>query len=335
MNLPLISIILPVYNRERYVADAIESILKQTYENFELIIIDDGSTDDSIEFIEKYDDSRIKLFQLPFNQGLSTARNRGIENSKGKYIAFMDSDDISHPQRLVKQIEILETNEEIWVCGSWLKLMNSGVIIKHRKDHKELLCQMLINCPLSIGAVSMRAEIFEKEKFNEKLRFGEDYEFWSRVIWKTRLYNLQESLLFYRIHENQNSIENIHSQKLLDIQIRLKMFKKLAYDQKRFPDNLIKKHFLFDEYISVKEFAQFLRWLEHIDEQNRIEQIYPSLELHGILCQIRKKLIHQIYFIESKIGIDKYWRFRALGILKWADTIDVLRKKIKSSMRKR
>jgi len=120
MSTAFISVIMPVYNRAEFIGEAIQSILSQTYKNFELIIIDDASTDNTLKVISEFtdDDDRILLLKNKKNEGVAATRNRGIEIAKGEFIAFMDSDDISLPQRFEKQVKIFCSHKEVIVCGS-------------------------------------------------------------------------------------------------------------------------------------------------------------------------------------------------------------------------
>ena len=117
MNNPLVSVVLSVYNAEKHIVEAIESILTQSYKNFEFIIIDDGSTDGSLEIIKSYDDERIILISRE-NKGLIASLNEGIEQAKGKYIARMDADDISLSSRFEEQVTFMEMHEEVGICGT-------------------------------------------------------------------------------------------------------------------------------------------------------------------------------------------------------------------------
>ncbi|MGB1216791.1 MAG: glycosyltransferase family 2 protein, partial [Saprospiraceae bacterium] len=117
-QVPIVSVIMPVYNGGTYLHTAIQSILHQKFSDFEFIIINDGSSDNSLEIIESFEDKRIKCISFEQNQGIVAALNKGVESSKGKYIARMDADDISHPERLGKQVDFLEKRTEIGIVGT-------------------------------------------------------------------------------------------------------------------------------------------------------------------------------------------------------------------------
>ncbi len=333
MASPLISVILPVYNREKYIGEAINSLLNQTCQDFEIIVIDDASTDNSLSIIKAYYDFRIKVIENKSNLGVSASRNRGIEISKGSYIAFLDSDDIAFPERLEKQLKILE-NKSIDICGSWLELFDSRKIIVLPKTHEAILCELLNYCSMCITTVMLRKEVLGDNRFKENLRYGEDYELWARICWAGKFYNLQEPLVRYRVHKEQISVTNKQHQLKFDADIRLKMFKNICYDQNKFLDDLIKKHFLLDEYVDTKEFFSFLRWLEHIESKNFYQPVFPQFEFQKVLKDIREQLVFKLFFKESKIGIDKKWRLQAMRKLKLKENINIVKKKIKSRMKK-
>ena len=126
MNIPTLSIVMPVYNTEKFVKKTIESLLNQTYKDFELIVIDDGSTDNSIEIIKKFADNRIKIFSNDSNKGIVYSRNRGNAEALGRFIAPFDSDDIALPDKFEKQISFLEQHPEFGMLGSWAKLIDEN-----------------------------------------------------------------------------------------------------------------------------------------------------------------------------------------------------------------
>src|SRR5690554_5460849 len=143
-----ISDIMPVYNREKYVSDAVGSILNQTFNDFEFIIIDDGSTDITLNIIEVFSDSRICLVKLNKNKGQYYARNLGMGMAKGKYICVMDSDDIAMPKRIEVQYQYMENNKHVGICGGYTRILNTGEIIKAPLDYEDIKVWLLSNIML-------------------------------------------------------------------------------------------------------------------------------------------------------------------------------------------
>lgn len=328
-NLPLISVILPVYNCENYIEDAVYSILDQTITDFELIIIDDASTDKTLKIINKLDEPRIKIVTKRQNSGLIHSLNLGFEMSKGKYIARMDGDDISVPNRFEKQLDILENNPDIIVCGSWIQHFGkSEITVKHKENHNEIVAQMLLNCSLSMGSAMFNREVLSVYKFNESKKHVEDYDFWSRVAWIGKFYNIQEVLYYYRVHERQVSSIFNNKQVQGDLLIKLFLFKKLSYNTAKYKDDLIIKMILLNQSINLKELNLFLNWIKELSFLNRQTNVFAQQELEKVLKKIKRKLLFSLYFKNSSLGINKKWRIKALFRLPLQDALYIL--KIKS-----
>lgn len=310
---PLISVVMPVYNQSRFIKEAVDSILNQTFSDFELIIIDDASTDGTTEILKKYTDPRIKLIIKDRNQGVSRAINDGLRLAKGKYIARMDGDDISVKDRFEKQVAILENNPKIFICGSWIQFFgNSRKIIKYKETHNEIITELLINCSISISSSMFRRKELSHIIFDVNKRSGEDYDFWTKVAWLGEMYNIQEVLLLYRVHQNQASLIHKPNQILDDIQIRLNLFKKINYDTQKYTDPLITKILLLNKSISINELELFLKWIAELYKSNLKSKMYPFKELKLVLKRIKRTLLFSLFFKKTEIGIDKRWRIKAL-----------------------
>ena len=198
---PKVSVLMPVYNtKEEWLKEAIESILNQTFTDFEFIIINDGSSNNAKDVILSYKDKRIKYYEQE-NCGLIKTLNRGLKLCKGEYIARMDSDDISLPKRLEKEVAVLDKNENIGIVGCWINRFPSNNIIylKERPRYLDLLKE----CQLAHPTVMIRSSVLKKYDFKYgDFLYAEDYELWSRFIKVSDLYNIQEVLLNYRVHES-------------------------------------------------------------------------------------------------------------------------------------
>ena len=204
---------MPVYNAEKFLAEAIESILAQTFSDFELIIVDDGSTDGSAGIIRAYaeHDSRIRVVKLDMNEGVASARNRGIALSSGKYIAAMDSDDISLPERLQRQVEFLESHPDIGAVGVGTRMVDVDLtsLLDYRlpKGHALIVFEMLVGGTGIVRASSMvRREILVSGRgYDSDFQFSDDFELFLRLVWKKR-YDTPICRRFYnRRHESSLS----------------------------------------------------------------------------------------------------------------------------------
>ena len=202
MAKPLVSVITTVYNAQEYLNMAIDSILTQSYQNFEYIVIDDGSTDHSIHIIEAYTDPRVKYTHQK-NRGLSASLNRAIGIAKGEYIARMDHDDISYPKRLEKQVKFLEKNQEAAMVGTSFDLIDTDSGIFDRSYHldrdEDIRIEFLVRNPFGHGTVMVRRQVIEELGGYDVNQPVEDYELWWRVAQKYRVANIPQWLYGYRI----------------------------------------------------------------------------------------------------------------------------------------
>lgn len=203
------TVLMAVYNTDlNYLNEAIESILNQTYKNFEFIIVNDGSNKETTDFLNKLCDPRINLIHNEKNMGLIYSSNLGFEKAKGEYVLKMDSDDISHPTRLKKQIEFLDNNPQIDILGTAFEKFPKTKIIIPPKDDKDIkyTLRFLYN-PLAHPTVAIRKSTIEKlnMQYNPKDKICEDYGMWLNYIDDVNFANLEDVLLKYRWHGNNIS----------------------------------------------------------------------------------------------------------------------------------
>jgi len=203
-----VSVIMPVYNSAKYLEEAMESVLEQTFRDFEFIIVDDGSTDGSSDILQRYAklDSRIRILSQE-NKGISASRNRAMENAAGKYIALMDSDDISLPDRLARQMAFMEAHPEVGVCGvrcSFFGDKGEFVGVCPPSDPKQLKCRMLFLITISNTCVMMRRDLLVAHgiRYDSSLDVTEDYELLSRLLPRCEIANIPEVLMKIRTHSS-------------------------------------------------------------------------------------------------------------------------------------
>jgi len=203
-SIPKVSVLMSVYNGEKYLSLAIESILNQSFSNFEFIIIDDGSTDGSEAIIQSYRDPRICFVNQP-NAGLSASLNKGIGLCKGEFIARMDADDIARPARFETQVNFLETHPDCALVGSAVQVIDgegkNKWIMAHTRGDLETRWFILFDTPFIHSSVMLRRALLEQTgpySQNPEFSFAEDYELWSRLAEKFEVANLSEPLLVYR-----------------------------------------------------------------------------------------------------------------------------------------
>lgn len=224
---PLISILMPVYNAGDFLVDAIESIRNQTLKDWELIVIDDGSTDKSHEILKKYaeKDSRIKIFRFKKNKGLALALNYGLSKAKGKYLARMDADDISMPKRLEKQLKYLKKNPQAVAIGSQVKLINEkGGFIGYKRfptDSKKIYQMMGTMMAIQHPTLLTYTKIIKKCPYVNHTT-AEDVSVFFKLLQYGIFLNTKEVLLKYRIRKNSNSLKNPKKTFYLTLKSRIK-----------------------------------------------------------------------------------------------------------------
>jgi glycosyltransferase involved in cell wall biosynthesis len=207
--MPAVSVLMPVYNAEKHVEEAIESILNQTFSDFEFLIIDDGSTDRSAAIVRSFTDSRIIFIRNQKNGGIAEVLNQAISLSKGKYIARMDADDISFPERFEKQYRFLESHSDYVLCGSSFQIIGKNKVHYLPESDDEIKLKMLLVTPFCHPTVMLRSTLFKEKglSYRSEMVPVEDHDLWTRIFSFGKLHNLRESLLGYRVHESNSSLK--------------------------------------------------------------------------------------------------------------------------------
>ncbi|MEI6349879.1 MAG: glycosyltransferase [Verrucomicrobiota bacterium] len=200
---PRVSVIMPVYNGEAYLRAAIDSILAQSFSDFELLLVNDGSTDRSAEIIETYGDPRIRVLHAAQNRGAAATKNRALDKARGELIAFLDCDDLAHSARLETQVRYLDTHPEIGVLGSrFVTIDENGKpsSLQGNFVSQNVFASLLFTNGLVQSAIMLRRCALAGERFASDREPAEDYDFWIRLGRTTQLVNLPLPLVRYRIH---------------------------------------------------------------------------------------------------------------------------------------
>jgi glycosyltransferase involved in cell wall biosynthesis len=230
-SLPLITVIMPVYNAQSFLKDSIESILNQTYSNFEFLVFNDASTDSSLEIIQSYRDSRIKCIDSPLNSGYVHHLNRGLKMARGKYIARMDADDISLPERFQYQFNLMESNPSIVLCGTDINFIGSRKgRVRFPIDHADIVTQFILKGnAIAHPSVMMRTSVIHQFniEYDQSLEPAEDYDMWVRLSSFGTIVNIPEPMLQYRVHDNNESIIKKEKQEQAVFITRKKLFQSL------------------------------------------------------------------------------------------------------------
>ena len=225
----MVTVLMPVYNASEFLRETMDSILGQTYKNFEFLIINDGSKDDSVQIIESYADKRIKLIHNEENIGLIETLNKGIELAQGKYIVRMDADDIAELNRIEIQVNYMEKNSDVAVAGSnGMMFLSKKPMVKKPTDfpikYSEIKCKLLFESPIMHPAVIMRRDILidNSYRYRDEYKDTEDYGLWIEIAREHKIVNIPNRLLNYRIVSS-----SITNRALKNMRERIKVMEKI------------------------------------------------------------------------------------------------------------
>jgi glycosyltransferase involved in cell wall biosynthesis len=201
---PAATVLVAVFNGADYLSEAITSIFAQTFSDFELLVVDDGSTDQTQDIIRSFPDPRLRAIVLSQNRGIARARNAGLEAARGRYIAFLDHDDVAPPERLEKQIAFLDLHPQVGMLGSDVEFIDSrGATLQ--KVHMpasdlEIRWMNLLDCPMRQSSLTARRDLARQHHYNERFLSLSDWDFIQRMLENTEAANLPEVLVRYRSH---------------------------------------------------------------------------------------------------------------------------------------
>lgn len=306
MTKPIISVVMPVYNGEKYLREAIDSILNQTYNNFEFIILNDGSTDKTEEIILSYDDTRIVYVKNEENLQIVKTLNKGVSLAKGKYIARMDADDISQPDRFKKQIQFMEHNPDVGVCGTWVKTFGDTVTNwAYPTESSELYVSLLFYTPIAHPSVIIRKVIFNKFMYEQSYNKAEDYKLWVDISKKYKIVNIPFFLLRYRLHSSQTGAVNNQYQLNITNKIRKEVLSDfgLIYEEQEFNTHVAISHYQIIDLFEAE------KWLVKIITHNKRVNYFS----HEFLIKIITR--HWFYIVnqhtDKGLGIFIHYLFRS------------------------
>ncbi|MCC3155280.1 glycosyltransferase [Hymenobacter sp. BT770] len=297
-NNPFVTVIMPVFNSELYIEEAINSIINQSYKNFEFLIFDDGSTDNSLALIKKYKDKRLTVFHHSVNTGYVRHLNEGLKLAKGDFIARMDADDIAKPDRLQKQLSYLITNPDVGVCGSQVELFGDRLDkMMVPKDHESIRIALMSYCPIWHPTVMIRKSLMAENNsnYNTAFLYAEDYDLWTQLINRTRFHNLDEMLLKYRIHNQQVSSTKKSIQRKESGLIIYNYLQGLGFNLGILtPDFVGCLSIYADESDSVDKYSNFIKMARLICFQNLKLKVFKQLDLNLFFSQLWEMALNQI-----------------------------------------
>jgi glycosyltransferase involved in cell wall biosynthesis len=291
MDRPKVSVIIPSYNREKYICQNIDSLLNQSLKDIEILIIDDGSIDNTVKLINNYKDCRIKLIQNNVNQGVAAARNTGYMHALGEYIAISDSDDINHKDRLEKQSNFLDENEEYDVVTSWvqeLKENHYGAIHSYECYNEAIRANWLFQPGIPSFMMFRKEKIKNKGLLyhDENYKAAVDYQWYTQLNDDIKIYCIPEVLYFYRRHKEQISTAGYKVQQQFADKIRLKQLERLEIkpSTNEFLIHSQLSNAQIDK-ITPKSYRKYLNWGSLLLEKNRKKRVYSETYFNSILAK--------------------------------------------------
>ena len=269
---PKISVLIPVYNGEKHIEEAIDSILSQTFTDFECIIIDDGSNDNTWSILEQYQakDSRIRIIKNEQNMQIAATLNKGLSIAKADLVARMDADDFAYPNRLERQYNFMQMHPEVTNCGTWLETYEEGDLWQYPTENKDIKAHMLFYCCIAHPTVIMRKDIVLKytDGYRETMPPVEDYDLWARLLINKDVVfaNIPEVLLKYRVHPTSD---------------------KTLYKDKQSKNANGVRYFLLEKLgisCNDKQFNSHLKWSNN-KLINNLQDLYACFQCKKLLLQ--------------------------------------------------
>ncbi len=320
---PLVSIVLPVYNRPS-VIQTITSVLNQTYEHFELIIIDNASTDNTVDRIRTIQDERINLIINEKNEGQTYSLNRGLREAKGVYIARIDADDLMTPDRIEKQVDFLESNPDYGLVGSWVRFIDLkdrlSIIVRMPITDKGMRLMQTISCGIYHPTAMLRKRVLDEYNLHYDLHvlFSQDYDLWRAIMNHSKACNIGEILVYYRKGDNDGTkhakemgeeIKKIRKQVIAETSDNeishlgeLKRIVELETKQRKKISDSIKIWKFYKLYINEN--------LNHNDADYSILQTHLKLHIYSVCinnnpvwwAKIAKRIYIELKILRTKIG---------------------------------
>ena len=287
-NTPRVSVIMPVWNCDSFVGEAVQSIVVQDFPDWELIVVDDASTDQTAKKVISINDPRIRLIQNETNRGVGNSLNTALATSRGEYVARMDGDDISAPDRLSQQVLFMEAHPEVGICGGWMQTFgHRDAVWRYPTDCEQLRCALLFRSELAHPTVMIRRSAFpEWPNLYRPLEVAEDYDFWARASNYTQMCALPKILVNYRLHES--NISKVRQDKIRSANqdIHLLLLHNLAIAATNSELDLHWAIARGDLPTDRQSLSNAEAWLLRLAEANREAQVYKQQPFEYLLFEL-------------------------------------------------
>lgn len=313
MAAPRVSVLTTLYNKGPFVEEAVWSILDNTFTDFELLVVDDASTDDGLERVRRFSDPRIRILTSEVNTGRAAAANRGYDAARGDYVAVLDADDVAHPDRLAKQIAFLDAHPEVGICGSYARIFGTrDRVATWPTTDDEARGVMLFQDPLLYGSAMIRRSVLEPNHVRcraEWLAPGMDYLFLLAISQHTRMATLPEPLTSYRLGEQNFRHGHDH------FEVRSAIFREVF----RFfgiiaSEEEVASHLLLEQCYrrlpDAKQVRALHAWVEKLMAFNREKELFPA---HAFESRLQHDWQRWFYLLADKRPMDALVHLRLSG----------------------
>lgn len=326
---PDISVIMSVYNGETYLKEAIESVINQTFKNWELIIINDCSTDSTGEILAEFSvkDERIKVYTNEVNLKLPTSLNKAISLATGKYIARMDADDICLPYRFEKQYKFMEENSDVALSSCRFMTVKNGVYMSGgaggRCDNEALRAMLLVANPILHPGVIAKSEVMKRFNYDTTLTCTEDLELWTRMaMGNQKMEILPECLLIYRLHDKQITSTTLERQCTEVLKIQEKYYGALLQKMDKKMQQYYISGIYFTEIPDIDKFLGYAKWLKSVTNKsfNKNDINYALLE---ILAEYKRHSVPKSDILKAMIKFNPCYLLREIIRRKTAAQKDI------------
>ncbi len=313
---PLVSVIMPVYNAEKYLREAIESILNQTFTDFEFLIFNDGSTDSSLEIINSYKDERIILAYNDKNTGYVQHLNEGIKRAKGKYIARMDADDIALPKRFEKQVAFLEKNPVYILCGSRIRCFGEvEEQVTLPIEDEEIRLKMLYITPFAHPSVMIRKSVLVDNAllYDDSVMPAEDHDLWVRLSQFGKLHNLQENLLLYRTHKQNISNQSRSKEQIANLikaEQKYVSYFFVAFGLSQQEITLLHLMFYQRNTVNLRQIKLLIMLIKNIEIQ---KTKFHNIDNKKVIDLLRENFFY-LCTTSTHLGLPLWWRYIKSGL---------------------
>ena len=310
---PEISVIMSVYNGEAYLVEAVESIRTQTFQNWELVIINDCSTDTTPELLEAFarEDARIKVHTNAVNLRLPKSLNKAISLCTGKYIATMDADDIALPDRLEKQYRFMEENPEVALSSCRFMTMKNGVYAAGgagcRCDTASIRAMLLVANPILHPGVIAKADVMRRFLYDTTLTCTEDLELWTRMAAENlRIEILPECLMLYRLHEKQITSTTLERQRVEVLKIQQKYYAALLQEMDAQTQDFYIHGIYFREQADISRFLAYAKWLKRVGSK-QFGKHALNYALFEILAEYKRRGLSKAAVLKAMLSLNPFF----------------------------